>query len=351
LKRLIPPIITGIFLAVVTIASAQDQCSALEQEAIRLVADTCGNLGRNEVCHGYFRADAQPRDTEHEFSFALGDIVDVTNVASVHTYPFNVETHEWGIALMSLQANLPDELPGANVTFLLLGDTSIIDQGSADEHPMQTLRLETGLMGTSCSEAPSNGLLIQTPHGYGRVTLNINNVEISLGSTVFVDAHAGDVMTISTLEGAAYVSLHGMNQTALPGYAIQIALDEDMNPLGFAGPVMPYQQDIIQRLPISLLERPIEVVTLLTGPIDLETITVFTAPNNPLQPVNETTADLGNTLDNALDTAQSALGNCGVGVGDGSATCENADAHRQNDNASSDNSSTNNAGGNGKNNR
>ncbi|MCC6613896.1 MAG: hypothetical protein IT320_10490 [Anaerolineae bacterium] len=268
MKRLAPPIITGILLAVVTIASAQDQCTTLVREAIDLVADTCIGMGRNEVCHGYFRVEAQPRDASPAFSFALGDIVDVTDVASIRTYPFNPETHEWGIALMNLQANLPDELPGANVSFLLLGDTNVTNRSATGEHPMQTLRLETGITGTECSDAPSNGLLIQTPHGVGRVTLNINEVDISLGSTVFVSAPAGGEMTISTLEGSAYVSLNGVNQTALPGYEVHIALDEDSKPLGFIGAATVFQPAALLSLPLALLERPVEIVTPLTEPVE-----------------------------------------------------------------------------------
>ena len=32
---------------------------------------------------------------------------------------------EWGVSLMQLQANLPDTLPGQNVTVLLFGDVTL----------------------------------------------------------------------------------------------------------------------------------------------------------------------------------------------------------------------------------
>src|SRR5690606_20836366 len=34
----------------------------------------------------------------------------------------------WGVALMQIQANLPDTLPGQNVTFLLFGDVTIEEE-------------------------------------------------------------------------------------------------------------------------------------------------------------------------------------------------------------------------------
>lgn len=312
MNRLAPPTIAILLLASVTIASAQTQCAALVQEAINLVANTCVGMGRNEVCHGYFRVEAQPRDQSPAFSFALGDIVDVTDVASLRTYPFNAETHEWGIALMNLQANLPDELPGANVSFLLLGDTNVSNMSAEGERPMQTLRLETGITGTACGDAPSNGLLIQTPHGVGRVMLNINEVDISLGSTVFVEAPAGGIMTISTLEGSAYVSVNGMNQTALPGYKVQIALDDDLHPLGFVGTATTYQQQTIAALPISLLERSFDLVTPLTEPLDAVagvTDTVTTAAGDVVGTVTNTLDALNpvETVNQTLNTVQGAV--------------------------------------------
>jgi len=306
LKRLGAPIITCLLLAIATIASAQDQCSALVREAIDLVADTCVGLGRNEVCHGYFRVEAQPRDASSSFSFALGDIVDVTDLETIRTYPFNSETHEWGIALMNLQANLPDELPGANVSFLLLGDTNVTNRSALGEHPMQSLRLETGITGTQCNEAPSNGLLIQTPHGYGRVTLNINDVDISLGSTVFVEAPVGGIMTISTLEGSAYVSINGVNQTALPGYEVQIALDDDMHPLGFVGATTIFEQSAIMSLPVSLLERPVEIVTPLVEPVEALAASTTAAIATTTETVVDTVNDVVDAV-NPVETVNNVV--------------------------------------------
>lgn len=329
MKRIVPLIIIVFLLGAVTIVSAQDQCEVLVREAINLVADTCVGLGRNQACHGYIRVDAEPREGISPFSFALGDIVDVSQVVSLRTYPLDVESQEWGIALMSLQANLPDQLPGANATFLLIGDTEVDNTGGLGASPMQSIRLKTGITGTQCSEAPSNGLLIQTPHGVGRVTLNVNRVDISLGSTIFIDAVPGGLMTINTLEGAAFVSLNGMNQTALPGYQVRIAMDADMNPLGFVDAAGMYDVAAMLNLPVTLLPRAIEVAWPQTGNVVARLVT---------------DGNDGSTVDSASanGTGSTGTGNCGNGVGSGSATCDVADSVRQNENTPG-----NNAGGNG----
>ena len=41
----------------------------------------------------------------------------------------NASTGAWGVALMRIQANLPDTLPGQNVTMLIFGDVQIQNAG------------------------------------------------------------------------------------------------------------------------------------------------------------------------------------------------------------------------------
>ncbi|MEL6526993.1 MAG: SH3 domain-containing protein, partial [Chloroflexota bacterium] len=45
----------------------------------------------------------------------------------------NRDTGEWGVALMNVQADLPNSLPGQNVTFFLLGDTEVENAISAED--------------------------------------------------------------------------------------------------------------------------------------------------------------------------------------------------------------------------
>jgi len=63
----------------------------------------------------------------------------------------------WGLAVMQLQPNIPDTLPGQNVTFLLFGDTEIED-------------LTTGQGGGNVTASSST----TAPSGGGGSTIIIN---------------------------------------------------------------------------------------------------------------------------------------------------------------------------------
>jgi hypothetical protein len=169
----------------------------------------------------------------------------------------------WGVVMMRLQANLPDTLPGQNVTFLLFGDvelTSAVTEENSDEYtPMQAFYLATGLGDSQCAEAPESGLVVQTPDGVGEVAFNVNGVDISMGSTVQFQAQRGGEMNVRTLEGAASLTFDGESQPILAGSEIRLPLDQDLRPQGPPPPPVPYDAE---HLPpngiIGALDRPIE---------------------------------------------------------------------------------------------
>jgi hypothetical protein len=256
LRRVLPALTSVLLIGFAVIANAQGECSAIVRQAITRTDEQCSNTGRNQACHGFSHVDAQPRAGAEVFPFELGDIADLVNIRSLTTFPYNETTGEWGIALLKVQADLPDALPGTNVTFIMFGDAQIEDlSGDHAANPIQMFRLRSGLTGRRCDVMPDDGLLIQTPHGTGRITLQINGVNISLGSTVFFEAQPNGLFTVSTLEGAAQFTLDGESQTARPGQSISVSMDNTLRPASRVNPPSPYDTEAIRTLPIALLER------------------------------------------------------------------------------------------------
>ena len=123
------------------------------------------------------------------------------------------------------------------------------------------------LKSPKCARRPaSSGLLVQTPHGVGRVLLRVNGVDISLGSTVFFTAQAGGFMTVSTLEGSALVHANGVWSAALPGTQVRVPMSEDLEPAGPPSLPEPYTFTEIAILPVSPLEREVEILPALDLP-------------------------------------------------------------------------------------
>jgi hypothetical protein len=110
-----------------------DTCPVIAEDALDALDEGCATTGRNETCYGYFTLEAEPQPGVAAFTFEqTGDIVNVANLQTLQLSPMDLDAGTWGIALMRIQANLPDALPGQNVTFLLFGDVMVENAGGLD---------------------------------------------------------------------------------------------------------------------------------------------------------------------------------------------------------------------------
>lgn len=117
-------------LAIVPIASmAQSDagaCPALVEQALTDLGQNCDTLDRNSACYGYNRVDATFHASQSEDFFSKpADRSQIANLQSIATAPLDVDKDFWGIAVMNVQANVPNTLPGQAVTFVLLGDVKV----------------------------------------------------------------------------------------------------------------------------------------------------------------------------------------------------------------------------------
>lgn len=108
-------------------ADTESQCSALLTAALESTDAQCSDTTRNQACYGHVLNLVSPRpDLMDELVFASqGDKVNLQDVASMELSPLDLVEERWGVVLMQVQANLPDSLPGQNVTFIMFGDVQI----------------------------------------------------------------------------------------------------------------------------------------------------------------------------------------------------------------------------------
>lgn len=280
-----------------------DACNSMVEEALRLIAARCLDVGRNEACYGNSAISATLNDDALAFE-TPGDIIPVNAIDALITRPINPDLQEWGVAMLNLQADLPDAddsvqilvFGGAQMTptmtqlaadtptchftnssghnlnlragpgenfgvfdVLDQDDTLLIYGRSADgawlrssrgwvyaadgtldcdtsgelrliensqdlySAPMQsfTLRVDDE---ARCDAVPS-GLLIQSPTGQ-TANLQINNVELKIGSTAFVTVDKDrQFMTVSSLDGN--VDVVNGNVPLPEGGQVQIPLDDE----------------------------------------------------------------------------------------------------------------------------
>lgn len=126
-QRLSALLSSGLLMVLaVAIVSAQANCSALLADALEAVDENCGDTGRNEACYGYDQVEASFLTQVEQSIFSRPtDKVGVADIATLRTAPLNTATGTWGVAIMNLQANLPNTLPGQSVTFVLMGDVEV----------------------------------------------------------------------------------------------------------------------------------------------------------------------------------------------------------------------------------
>jgi hypothetical protein len=118
---------------------AQNNCPSVVTTVLEAVADNCDALGRNQICYGNNLLTALNFDDEPVDSLQdVGDTSDIFEVASVETTSLDLNNDTWGIALLSLQANLPDTIPGQNVTFVIFGDTELKSQVIPEEQRVES---------------------------------------------------------------------------------------------------------------------------------------------------------------------------------------------------------------------
>jgi uncharacterized protein YraI len=113
------------------IAHSQDggddeACSTLIDDALTTMGSACAEVGNNEACYGNILVNATINDDATSQFETNGDIINLIDLQTLITQPANPEDGTWGVALMTVQADLP-AYSGAAVTYVLFGDAHIQD--------------------------------------------------------------------------------------------------------------------------------------------------------------------------------------------------------------------------------
>jgi uncharacterized protein YraI len=131
----------------------------------------------------------------------------------------------------------------------------VVDASSRYHTPMQAFTFRSGSNDAPCAEAPDSGIMIKTPEGMGKVTLLVNEVDIQIGSTVFLQAQPGGDMSILVTEGSVEVGASGSTVQVTTGEQATVPMDENLRASGPPTPPTTFDPASVTALPVELLER------------------------------------------------------------------------------------------------
>lgn len=243
-------------LASVAVVTAQTECPAVVEAAVAQASEACNALDRNQACYGNDTIDLTPQPDAAPVIFeAPGDTITVNDIQTLTLSPYDdTEGDDWGLALLRVQASLPDVVPGQNVTILLFGDSQL---ETVSDATTDAFYFQGGVGRVTCEEAP-DGILIQTPDGAGTIELTINEVQITLGSTAFLTAAPEDDFTFVLLEGEATLTVEDTAVTLAAGEFSTVPLDENLAASDVPSEPQSIEAELdLPELPLRLLPRDI----------------------------------------------------------------------------------------------
>ena len=119
-------LLSSCVITVPSIPSPADTCATLVDSALKVTDQLCGATSLNQACYGHNQLEVEPQAGFGPFHFShAGDKIDVMGLRSLRVSALDPTNGDWGVALMHVQANLPNAVPGQNVTFLILGDVQV----------------------------------------------------------------------------------------------------------------------------------------------------------------------------------------------------------------------------------
>jgi len=147
-------VLAFLFITPFVAFSQGGECTTFVKQALAATDKVCTDTGRNQACYGHISLNAQPQAQDSSFKFdEVGDKVDVARVSRLSLSPMDVKTDIWGVALLKVQADIPDSMPNTNVSVLVFGD---VELENAIPDPVFVNTVVAGPSNANIRRQPSN---------------------------------------------------------------------------------------------------------------------------------------------------------------------------------------------------
>jgi uncharacterized protein YgiM (DUF1202 family) len=123
------------FLPLTWVVVAQETlpCASLVQTTVESTQNACEDIQADKACYRYDNVTASPYPQITDFQFqTIGDLEDITDIASLETEAADIEVGLWGIARLDIEARILGTAQSNSITMLLFGDVEIINNFEPD---------------------------------------------------------------------------------------------------------------------------------------------------------------------------------------------------------------------------
>src|SRR5215467_15657768 len=121
MRRYLPKFISALLMLPLlfflgSVVAQQDACPPLVEQALKDLGQSCDALDRNSACYGYNKLSATFSEQKPDNYFSkVSDRTPLNVLDTLTTTPLNTDAGTWGVAVMRVQANVPNSLPGQAV--------------------------------------------------------------------------------------------------------------------------------------------------------------------------------------------------------------------------------------------
>ncbi len=179
---LVLSVLVSFSVTLVAEAQTPTTCQTVVSQALNQLGTNCAGVEHNTSCYGFANvqhtAFAMPEPAD--FYTQPGDRSDLTITQAIQPGPLNVSADQWGLNVLSVQANLPNALPGKGVVYLQLGGMEV-ENGV---QPEKAVKLPAGI--SVSSTATTDLLTWPAPSITGHASETI--VSVPSGSALSADA-------------------------------------------------------------------------------------------------------------------------------------------------------------------
>lgn len=218
--------------SVPAVGDPEEACRQNVEAVLQRLPARCGILEMNEVCLANAPVSFDVQD-DNNTPQLVGDRIALESVNLVVTGDDEGSALEWGMVVIRARSSFPSSTTDAAIFVATSGvRISAIDEG------MLRFNLSSNPVVSDCPSALPSGVLVLTQSDGNAAEFTVNDLEISLEGSAFLQVDVAAGLRVVVLNGTGQVSLDGVLRRLSAGQWIRFGVNPTLAVQGPPGDVM-----------------------------------------------------------------------------------------------------------------